>query len=314
MTVRSLDFLDLPFLSRSRRNVLPLYSARILTRGNPLGARAMLSYLNPRRQVYTAVASEDGNSLMGQVILKMEEMSARLTFLAPTENIERLTAPLLDHLTEQAADWGAFHLLAEVDENSPFFRSLRKSGFAMYAWQRIWKLPKQEYPDENSTWREVEETDWPSVQSLHGQIIPALIQPVDSLPRQAAGMVCRPEGVLQAYAAIEKGPAGVWVQPLVPPDSGCGPDRLAGLSGLGNRPVYVCVRSYQAWLETVLDDMGATAGPRQAVMVRRMAKVQKVEEKVSALEKVLAKPVAPAARIVNGEEPQYQGNKKINEP
>ena len=53
MTVRSLDFLDLPFLSRSRRNVLPLYSARILTRGNPLGARAMLSYLNPRRQIYT---------------------------------------------------------------------------------------------------------------------------------------------------------------------------------------------------------------------------------------------------------------------
>jgi hypothetical protein len=314
MTVRSLDFLDLPFLSRSRRNVLPLYSARILTRGSPLGARAMLSYLNPRRQVYTAVASEDGNSLMGQVILKVEEMSARLTFLAPTENIDRLTAPLLDHLTAQAAQWGAFHLLAEVDENSPFFRSLRQSGFAMYAWQRIWKLPKPEHPDDNSTWREVEETDWPAVQSLHGQIIPALIQPVDSLPRQATGMVCRSEGVLQAYAAIEKGPTGVWVQPLVPPDSGCGPDRLAGLSGLGNRPVYICVRSYQAWLETVLDDMGATAGPRQAVMVRRMAKVQKVEEKVSALDKVLAKPVAPAARIVNGEEPQYQGNKKIIEP
>jgi hypothetical protein len=96
MTVRSLDFLDLPFLSRSRNKVLPLYSARMLTRGNPLGARAMFSYLNPRRQIYSAVVSEDDNSLMGQVILKAEETSARLTFLAPTENIDRLTPALLD--------------------------------------------------------------------------------------------------------------------------------------------------------------------------------------------------------------------------
>ena len=49
MTVRSLDLLDLPLLSRYRRDVLSLYSARILTRGNPLGAMALLSYLNPRR-------------------------------------------------------------------------------------------------------------------------------------------------------------------------------------------------------------------------------------------------------------------------
>jgi len=314
MTVRSLDFLDLPFLSHSRQNVLPLYSARMLTRGNPLGARAMLSYLNPRRHIYTAVASEDGQSLMGQVILKADETSARLTFMAPTENVDRLSPLLLDHLTAQAGEWGAFHLLAEVDENSPFFRSLRQAGFAMYAWQRIWKLPKPEQPDGTSTWREIRATDWPAVQSLHGQIIPALLQPVDSLPKQAAGLVCRPEDILYAYAAIDRGPAGVWVQPLIPPDSGCGPDRLAGLAGLGNRPVYICVRSYQAWLETVLDDMGATAGPRQAVMVRRMAKTQMVEEKISALEKTLAKPVAPAARMVNGEEPLLQGKTKIIEP
>ena len=304
MTVRSLDLLDLPLLSRYRRDVLPLYSARILTRGNPLGAMAMLSYLNPRRYIYTAVASENGDSLMGQVILKGDETSARLTFLAPTENINGLTLSLLDHLTTQAGEWGAFHLLAEVDENSPVFRSLRQAGFAMVAWQRVWKLPKLEKPDEESSWREAEETDWPAVQSLHGQIIPALIQPMDALPKQASGLVCRPEGNLLAYVAVNSGPAGVWIQPLVPPDSGCGPERLAGLSDWGSRPVYVCVRSYQAWLETVLEDLGAEAGPRQAVMVRRLARLQKAEEKVSAMDKVLAKPVAPVARVATGEDTQ----------
>ncbi|HEY5269318.1 MAG TPA: hypothetical protein VII97_03220 [Anaerolineales bacterium] len=314
MTVRSFDLLDLPLLSRYRHDVLPLYSARILTRGNPLGAMAMLSYLNPRRYIYTAIASENGDSLMGQVILKGDETSARLTFLAPMENINGLTLPLLDHLTTQAGEWGAFHLLAEVDENSPFFRSLRQAGFAMYAWQRVWKLPKLEKPDEDSSWREAEETDWPAVQSLHGQIVPALIQPVDTLPKQASGLVCRPDGNLQAYVAVNSGPAGVWIQPLVPPDSGCGPERLAGLSGWGSRPVYVCVRSYQAWLETVLEDLGAEAGPRQAVMVRRLAKLQKAEEKVSAMDKVLVKPVAPVARVAACEETQLQGTAKINEP
>jgi hypothetical protein len=308
MTVRSLDFLDLPLLSRYRREVVPLYSARILTRGDPLGAMALLSYLNPRRYIYTAVASENGDSLMGQVVLKGDETSARLTFIAPAENINGLTLSLLDHLTTQAGEWGAFHLLAEVDENSPVFRSLRQAGFAMYAWQRVWKLPKLEKQDEGSSWREAEETDWPAVQSLHGQIIPALIQPVDSLSKQASGLVCRPEGNLQAYVAVESGPTGVWIQPLVPPESGCGPERLAGLSGWGSRPVYICVRSYQAWLETVLEDMGAEAGPRQAVMVRRLAKPIKEPLAVSVMEKALvkAKPAAPVARAAIGEESQLE--------
>ena len=304
MTVRSLDFLDLPLLSRYRRDVLPLDTARILTRGNPLGAMALLSYLNPRRHIYTAVASENGTSLMGQIILRDESPSARLTFLAPAEKINGLTLPLLDHLTKQAGDWGAFHLLAEVDEDSPAFKALRNAGFAMYAWQRVWKLPKLTASGEENPWYEAEETDWPAVQSLHGQIVPALIQPVDALPKQASGLVCRPEGNLQAYVSVNVGAQGIWVQPLVPPDSGCSPERLAGLSGMvtgwGVRPVYVCVRSYQAWLETALEDLGAEAGPRQAVMVKRLATTIKETQSVSVVEKALAKakPAAPATQHI----------------
>ena len=36
------------------------------------------------------------------------------------------------------------------------------------------------------------------------------------------------------------------------------------------RPVYLCVRSYQAWLEPVLEEFNAQVGPRQAVMVKRL--------------------------------------------
>jgi hypothetical protein len=307
VTVRSLDFLDLPLLSRYRRDVLPLDSARILTRGNPLGAAAMFSYLNPRRNIYTAIASENGSSLMGQITLGDGETSARLTFLAPAVNIDPLALPLLDHIVEEAGEWGAFHLLAEVDEDSPTFRTLRKAGFTMYAWQRAWKLPVLDpVEDDFGTWRQAEETDWPAVQSLYGQIVPALLQPVESLPKQVSGLICRPEGNLQAYITVKSGPEGVWVQPLIPPDSNCAAEQLTGLAsgttGWQPRNIYVCVRSYQAWLESVLEDLGAEAGPRQAVLVRRLAKTVKEAQTVPVMEKALAKvkPAAPISQMEKG--------------
>jgi hypothetical protein len=302
MTVRSLDLLDLPFLSRYHQDVLPLDSARALTRGNPLGATALLSYLNPRRNLYTAVASENGDSLMGQVILNEGETSARLTFLAPGERINGLTLPLLDHLTKQAGEWGALHVLAEVDEDSPAFKSLRQAGFAMYAWQRVWKLPGFIGQAQKKAWREAQDSDWLPVQSLHAQIVPALLQPVENLPRQASGLVCFAESGLQAFALFSQGPQGIWIQPLIPPDSACFPEQLPGLvsasNGWNKRKVYVCVRSYQAWLESPLEELGAEAGPRQAVMVKRLAKVIKDPQLIPAMEKVLgkAKPAAPVSR------------------
>ncbi|MEW6093558.1 MAG: hypothetical protein AB1531_06290 [Chloroflexota bacterium] len=300
MTVRSLDLLDLPFLPRYRQHILPLDSARLLTRGNPLGATALLSYLNPRRNLYTAVAIENRLSLMGQVILSEGETSARLTFLAPAERINGLTLSLLDHLCKQAGEWGALHVLAEVDEDSPAFKSLRQAGFAMFAWQRVWKLPKSGKYREENHWHEARETDWLAVQSMHGQIVPALLQPIECLTKQASGLVYRPEGVVQAFVTPDSGTRGVWLQPLIPPEPACGPECLTGLPGWGSRPVYVCVRSYQAWLESTLEELGAEPGPRQAVMVKRLAKTIKEPQRVPAMEKVLgkAKPAAPVDRII----------------
>ena len=39
--------------------------------------------------------------------------------------------------------------------------------------------------------------------------------------------------------------------------------------------MYVCVRSYQAWLEPVLADLGAKGADRQAVMVKHLAHLVK---------------------------------------
>ena len=307
MPVRSLDLLDLPSLPRYRRDVLSLDSAQTLTRGNPFGAVALLAYLNPRRHIYTAVCSGDGLSLIGQVVQSEGESFARLTFLAPNELLGAGEVPLLDHLARQAGGWGALHLLAEVDERSKAFKSLRQAGYAMYAWQRVWKL---DIPTTlvAGDWREAASRDLVAVQGLYSQIVPALIQPLEIMPRKPVGLVCRANGEVQAYVGLTYGPAGIWAQPLIHPAAEAVPERIAALllelPDRRERPVYVCVRSYQAWLEGVLEELGAQAGPRQAVMVKRLAKLQKIEEKIPAMKKALK----PAAPIASSTEMLYSGS------
>jgi len=57
---------------------------------------------------------------------------------------------------------------------------------------------------------------------------------------------------------------------------------LAHLPERRNRPVYLCVRSYQAWLESALEDLGGKPSERQAVMVKHLARVVKDEQSVLA--------------------------------
>jgi hypothetical protein len=67
--------------------------------------------------------------------------------------------------------------------------------------------------------------------------------------------------------------------PLIHPEATDVSTKLASLIGnlpdRHNRPVYICVRSYQAWLEPVLADLGAKPGQRQAVMVKHMVHMVK---------------------------------------
>jgi len=50
------------------------------------------------------------------------------------------------------------------------------------------------------------------------------------------------------------------------------------LANRRNRPIYLCVRSYQAWLEPALEDLGARVGERQAVMVKHLTRRIKDEQ------------------------------------
>jgi hypothetical protein len=287
MNIRALDLLDLPTLSRYRNDAILLDSTRALTRGNPLGAAGFLSHFNPARHVYTAIVKENGDSLLGSVIHTPSETFARLLYLAPSTLLTHPgLVPLIENLSAQAGEWGAFQVIAEVDETSEAFVALRNAGFAVYAWQRLWNLSSITEPASKSGWKRTREEDVPSIQSLYHQIVPPLLQAVEPMPRRAEGFICD-EGV-RCHVGAASGTSGIVLLPLIHPDAEMVGEHLAtlmqSLPSRGTRPVYVRVRSYQAWLEPVLEDLGALAGARQAVMVKHLARVIKGEEAVKAVQ------------------------------
>ncbi len=288
--------------------MFPLDSTLWLTRGNPLGPTAILSHLDPAVLTYTGVCQCNHGDipLMAQLQYTLGTRSAHLGYVMPAEALETQDfSSLLEHLTQQAGDWGAFHLLAEVDEHSLAFEALRKVAFSIYAWQRIWQYDGEEEKSTPAyTWHNAREVDVIPVRTLYQLVVPALFQPVESLPsRRLRGLVYRREGELLAYADLVYGKYGIWVQPFIHPAvedaSELLVDLLRCLPNRKERRVYICVRSYQAWLETTLEELDLQVGQRQAVMVKHLAIIQRstMPMRIPALENGQGEPSAPLVHV-----------------
>jgi len=304
MKTRPLDILDLPTIARYRNQALSLDATRLVTRGNPLGAGGFLAYFNPSRHIYSGVGQENGITLLGSVIHTNGDSFAKLVYLAPSSELTHPGLPILiEDLAVQAGAWGAFHILAEVDENSAAFPNLRKAGFAVYAWQRIWDVSHLLPAAPAEKWTRARSLDLPAIQSLYYQIVPPLLQPVEQTPKRASGLVAA-DGI-KCYVHVVRGSRGRLLTPFIHPETADVTERLASLlNHVAARPspVYLCVRSYQAWLEPALEDLGGKASQRQAVMVKHLARPLKDEQPAVVAEKAWGKPVTPVARILDQDE------------
>jgi hypothetical protein len=286
MSIRPLAIFDLPYLYSFREEAIGLDTARTLTRGSPLGAVGLMAYVNPARHIYSAIANGGKDSLLGGIIHARDESFAKLLYLAPASQLGHPDVPaLIENLAAQAGAWGAFHILAEVNETSDAFVPLRKSGFAVYAWQRMWDVSQIAENGSSVEWMRIKSEHLHSIQNLHYQIVPPLLQPIEPQPKAASGWMCN-EG-LKCYVSVSQGVYGIVLAPLIHPEATNVSEKLASLIAnlpdRKNRPIYVCVRSYQAWLEPVLADLGAQGAERQAVMVKHLAHLVKDAQTVPAV-------------------------------
>ncbi len=156
----------------------------------------------------------------------------------------------------------------------------------------------------SSGWKQAVERDLIPVRSLYNNLLPGMVHQVEPFPPERLnGFVYRNGDDLLAYVELKYGYRGIWVQPFIHPDAEDVGARLAellqNLPNRRSRPVYVCVRSYQSWLEPAIEELGAEPSPRQAIMVRHLAIPQKAVRAFAlpALEGGRPEISAPVARM-----------------
>ncbi len=308
MAVRQFDWRDWPTLRRYRQESVFLDSALVLTRGSQQLTGALFSSLSSSLGIFTCVSNGENTPsgrMIGQFIHPTGSPFSHLTFLSPQSALESCSiAPLLEYMIVLSGERGAMRLLADVDEQSQAFEALRQCGFVVYSRQCIWQLADWgDVSAHSSAWRSLTERDTIPVRNLYNNLVPGLVQQIEPFAQSKAalprGLVKYQNDELLAFAELKIGARGVWVQPFIHPDTEDVQQILIDLfkhvTDRRSRPVYICIRSYQSWLELAIDELGGKSGPRQAVMARQLVTPQRVERlfAIPALEGGQAEAPAP---------------------
>jgi hypothetical protein len=272
---------------------------------------AMLEMFTRSRFIYTLVARPDESldpEILGQLQINEHYPQAYLAYITPEEALDTPSGlHLLEAAARSAGQLGCQTLVAELNERSPSFESLRRAGFGVYARQRIWRLDQPFSGDlqpQGHSWRTETRSDRNAIMALYFNIVPALVQQVEPPPeRNGRGQVYWLDDEMLGYLDIQRGPRGIWVQPYFHPAAQLSDDLLAGLiqgfSPSTTRPVYVCVRSYQGGLGGSLERLGFTPCSDQAVMVKRLAQLvtNHVQVPLPVIEGTQPEPTAPFAHF-----------------
>lgn len=280
--IHAAKLVDLPLVRRLTEDGVVLDSELIYTREAMDSSSLILSRLLPQRGIYTLVGRHGREKVVGQFRLRSDHPLAHMVFVAPTPHIDESDTAwlhLLDAVAIEAGKRGAYMLVAEVDEDSALFETLRLANFSVYARQEIWRWSGD--IEKLSAWEPVQLDELTTaeegeIHSLYTSVVPTLLQPVAAPSEEATGWLYRRRGRLRAHIAYSEGRYGGYLMPYVHHDVvGSEAESLFAAALIqakaSRQPVSVCLRRYQEWLETSLDALGFEMAREQAVMVRHIA-------------------------------------------
>jgi hypothetical protein len=312
--IRTFDWRDLALLHQLRDRGICLDAQTAYTRGPQILQQALLDVILPGRKVATLIGrpSDNQQAMVGQIAQRNTDSYARLVFLGPSEALaQSIGGRMLDALSAAAGEKGAHHLIAEVDERSPAFDELRRAGYAVYARQRIWSLTEREAGEGNGAsamWGVERKQDELAISDLYHAVVPALVQQMEEGPGcNGKGMVYAVDGEVLGYLGVAQGPRGKWVKPYFHPAEE-DPEALLvnyirDMADHPDLPLFFCIRSYQSWLNGVLERLEFEPIIDQAVMVKRLVAAVKRPAfgRLRALEGTRPEPTVPFAQLGNRE-------------
>jgi hypothetical protein len=263
-----------------RSRVSSFNHAQLLTHGNPIGLSALATRLNDSSAgSVEAICTTDDDPLIAQAHHVLGERSAHLIFITPEPDPDSPCLPaLLDFLSIRAGEMGAANLLAEVRESSQLFESFRHCGFTIYGWETVWRLPMSSpQPDgvNTASWKPFSAKDESAIRALYHALVPPLVQTSEPYCSSDTNrLVYRKNGEIVAFVESQAGSKGIYLMPIIHPSLEDPLQMLAELRHLfraSGKPVYLQMRSYQAWLTAPLEAMAAETSVHFALMARRLA-------------------------------------------
>jgi len=241
--------------------------------------------MSPAQSVLTfIVENQDSPHQYAQLITRQNAERGQFSFVTgdPNSGNEGMVE-LLERVIREAGEWGVFHLLADLPEGEPFLEAFSRTGFRVWAHQRIYTLRQKDETNfplkgaEVFNWRIWTHADLAAMAQLHRLVVPGLFQSIEPLTRRARlGLVVYDDKqTLLGYADLDSGPKGVWVQPVINPDMSdprllC--DLLPKLPDVFGRPIYLAARSYQPWTQNMAEQLGGAEVTSQTLLVRYLAK------------------------------------------
>lgn len=256
-----------------------LDSVRYFTRGEPLNLRNVMQRVAPLVEQEAVIwEGEEGETCYAQIEKRQTRQYAQMCYLGCQEEPAPIDiCRLLEHLVKSAGTWKAWGVLADLPESSPLFEGFRKAGFSIWARQNIYQLKSISFDDgkDSIRWRLWTSEDINFMNTLYKEVVPGAAQCIEPMTRKAAlGLVAyQPDGCLAAYADLEYGPKGIWVQ-VISSSEMSSADLLkalpAAIPELAGRPVFLCVRSYQSWLDVAMEEVGFSSSEAQILLVKHL--------------------------------------------
>jgi hypothetical protein len=210
---------------------------------------------------------------------------------------------MIDFLGYHACEENAFNLLADVEDAHPLYEILRRSGFAVYGLESLWRLQpftNDEGEGSSASWSPAVPTDEVAMRSLYQNLTPPVEQSAEFYQSNLSDrLVYRADEEITSWVEYRTGPLGIYFIPVIHPSIHDPKELLMALSASFARfgkPVYLQVRSHQSWLQPSLGDMGAQSIGQYTLLVKHLAIAQKsavTNGQRSRVERAQAKPTAP---------------------
>jgi hypothetical protein len=326
--IRPFNLRDLALVHRLSEQGILLHAEAALTSSPHLLRSALINMLvGGQYGTYVWKSKDKESAAFVQIRCEPGCPSAQIVFLG-TDGVhseedgrvidEDIWLSLLDDLVSEVGRRGTHNLVAEVSETGPELPVLRRSGFAVYTRQDIWVCDQYYHTNDQADILTPRQTvdDW-DIQLLYSNNVPRLIQLVEpNLPLEyGTSWILREEHELAALIHLHEGRVASWLRLLIHPNANTQPEEIISASlalkpPSKEHPVYCCVRRYQSWLQTGLEQAGFRHWGSQAVMVKHIA--QPVVTKAAHTGVLEAQALPGSSTLVQGfSRPTGNGHHKI---